>query len=197
MQASRWAVSFVLASIVTAGCVAPSGSEDRAPSDASTPAGMSAPPSASSSPGLTSTMTATRVDPTGTDAALATWFEAEICPNGAAVERVDTRTGERRVVPCEDVLAKLMADDDGRAALLDLYQQRNQPRLNGEPIAEARQRWSPFGFACSLLMASAALAFNPPGAKFGCNDPNANDKDACTKVTSWGFAGLGLLCCLI
>jgi len=160
-------LALVLFSLVTAACVAPTNTD------------------------------AASSQPADDDAALAAWFAEEICPNGVAVERMDTRTGERRVVPCEEVRPKLVADDDARAVLLDLYQQSLQPRPDGEPVAEAQQRWSPVGFACSFLMASAALAFNPPGAKFGCNDPKANNPDACAKATTWGLGGLGMLCCFI
>jgi hypothetical protein len=130
---------------------------------------------------------------------------AEQCPDGAALGLVD-ESGEAgagsviRTASCEQVRARSLADPSTRARLVDVYQGRvaeAEPSFDDEHVGAAREPWSPVGIACGIIAASLGLAFNPPGAQFGCKDPRAEHPGACEAATAGGAAALGILCAFI
>jgi hypothetical protein len=63
----------------------------------------------------------------------------------------------------------------------------------GERTAEARQPWSLLGLGRSILLLGAGIFFN----RVGCNNPRADNPDACRNVVDFGFGGLGVLCAFL
>jgi hypothetical protein len=137
--------------------------------------------------------------PRGFDA----WL-AEQCPDGAVLGLVDesAEAGAGRVVrtaSCEQVRARVLADPSTREPLVAVYLGRAagaQPS-GDERVGAAREPWSPVGLVCGIITASLGLAFNPPGAQWGCKDPRAEHPRACEAATVGGSALLSLPCVLI
>lgn len=134
------------------------------------------------------------------DAAFRAWL-GEQCPDGMAVLRMDLSSGEQRVIPCEDVRAKITEDEEVRRQLFQAYERSPQMRVpapGDEPVDEARQSMTPVGVACSLIATGLGLFFNWPnllgGSKHGCKTPGARDRDACEAVTGGGSFFLGVAC---
>jgi hypothetical protein len=147
--------------------------------------------------------TTSAVDPgaimTEEPAGFRTWFE-EQCPSGQGLRVMNNETGEVLALSCVEARAAILENDEVRAQAIHRYQealQTSTPSWGGEPMGEAKQKFSPVGAACSLVTLGLGLIFNWPGGKHGCDDPNASNPGACRAVTAGSSIGLGIACWFI
>jgi hypothetical protein len=66
-----------------------------------------------------------------------------------------------------------------------------------EHVGEAHEEWSPVGLVCSILMATLATSFNAPWGHHGCNDPRADNPDACKVATGVVPIAAGIACAFL